>query len=192
MKANENPFRSSSIEQIRYALPAASLESLSRQALAQACSCLLGSNGTGKTTLLEDLEPRIRKHGYQTHWIRLNLESSKQERRNAINQLNKLGQHDACLFDGAEVLNSWQWLKVRNVASKRQFKLIATLHKQRGVPVLINTQANWNLAEQFVEQLAGDHITHDLREQAKHAFDLNQGNMREVFRVCYLHLAHIS
>ena len=192
MKANENPFRSSSVEQIRYALPTASLKSLCEQALTETYSCLLGPKGTGKTTLLEDLEPHIRQRGCQTHWIRLNLESTKQDRRNAIDQLATFGEQDVCLFDGAEVLSWWQWLKLRNAAKTQHFKLIATLHKQRGIPILLNTDANWSLAKQFIEQLAGDHYTIELHEQAKRSFDKNQGNMREVFRSCYLFLAQVS
>lgn len=189
MKANVNPFRSSRIEQIRYALPANSLDALVDEAFKYTCSCLLGPRGTGKTTLLEDLEPSIQARGYTTQWIQLNLESTKDDRRDAIEQLNTFGERDVCLFDGAEVLNFWRWLKVRRMARKQGFLLIATLHKPRSVTVLLNTKADWTLAEKFVCQLAGNHRNDALLKKAKGSFDLNHGNMREVFRTCYLFLA---
>ncbi|MGJ8651798.1 MAG: hypothetical protein ACSHX8_00860 [Opitutaceae bacterium] len=189
MKANVNPFRSSRVEQIRYALPAESLDALVEKALQQKCSCLLGPRGTGKTTLLEDLESRIQDRDYTTHWIRLNLESTQQERRDAIEQLSSFGKQDVCLFDGAEVLIFWKWRKIRRLAKQQGFHLIATLHKPRSVTVLVNTKPNWKLANTFVRQLAGDHCNLELIEQAKQSFDLGCGNMREVFRTCYLLLA---
>lgn len=191
MKANENPFRSSKVEQIRYALNPVELTALSDQILAQACSCLLGPKGTGKTTLMEDLEPYVRARGYQTHWVRLNLESTRTATRDVIGQLSSLGQQDICLFDGAEVLNWWQSRKLRRAAIQQGFKLVATLHQKRGVSVALNTRADWNLAKRFVEQIAGDHYTSELNNRAKCAFDNNQGNMREVFRSCYLYLAQV-
>ena len=67
MKASANPFRSSSVEQIRYALHAEALESLVDQALSLSCSCLLGPKVSGQTTLLEDLEASLQQRGFQIH-----------------------------------------------------------------------------------------------------------------------------
>ncbi|MFQ3225865.1 MAG: hypothetical protein ACI8Z5_002132 [Lentimonas sp.] len=55
IKASANPFRSSSVEQIRYMLEVDALETLADGALRKPCSCLLGPKGTAKTTRLEDL-----------------------------------------------------------------------------------------------------------------------------------------
>lgn len=189
MKANVNPFRSRRVEQIRYALPEACLDAIADDALQQRCSCLLGPKGTGKTTLLEDLEPRLQARGHTTQWIRLHLDSPRADRRAATQLLNQLPRHAICLFDGAEILNQLQWLQVRRAARKRGFHLIATLHKPRGVPILRHTSPSWSLAEKFVRQLAGAHSSEELVNHAKDSFDLNHGNMREVFRSCYLSLA---
>ena len=190
MKANSNPFRSSSVEQIRYALPPAQLEALIDRALTQTCSGLLGPKGTGKTTLLEDLESRIRQRGLNTYWIRLNLESTRPDRVGAIAQLKHLDAGQVCLFDGAEVLSWWQWRYVCRTIQKNGSTLIATLHRKRGVPVLLHTQPNWPLMNQFVQQLSGIHYSEALGRYAEHAFEASDGNMREVFRVCYLALAN--
>lgn len=189
MKASANPFRSSRVEQIRYALTNEALEALVNHALNEPCSCLLGVKGTGKTTLLEDLEPRLQRRDYTTHWVRLHLDSTPQERSDALSGLESLHEGDVCLFDGAEVLNWWQWRRVCKRARSNGFTLIATLHHKRGVPVVHSTQPDWSLAEQFVRQLAGSHYSESLHARAQHAFKENHGNIREVFRACYLALA---
>ena len=192
MKASANPFRSSSVEQIRYALHAEALESLVDQALSLSCSCLLGPKGSGKTTLLEDLEAPLQQRGFQIHWARLQLESTQQVRTHTIARLQDLGAQHVCLFDGTEVLNFWQWRRVCNIARSNRMALIATLHRKRGVPILLRTQANWPLAHQLVRQLSGSHYSEQLHQHAQQAFQSSHGNMREVFRACYLVLAHES
>ena len=189
MKANVNPFRSSSVEQIRYRLEVDALEALVDHALQEPCSCLLGPKGTGKTTLLEDLEPLLQQRDFTTHWCRLNLDSTQQERRNVTTQIQELVPQQVCLFDGAEVLNFWQWRRICRTARSNGSTLIATLHHKRGVPILLRTQPDWPLVHQFVHQLSGDHYSEPLREHAEQAFKINRGNMREVFRACYLALA---
>ena len=189
MKASANPFRSSRVEQLRYALGTNELEALVDRALHESCSCLLGSKGTGKTTLLEDLEPLIQQRGIKTHWIRLTLESTKTDRAKAIAEIRSLNPRDVCLFDGAEVLNRWQWWRVCRTARSNGLTLIATLHHKRGVPILRRTQTDWALMEQFVRQLSGEHYSDPLRAHAQQAFQASHGNMREVFRACYLALA---
>lgn len=189
MKASANPFRSSCVDQLRYALPADTLEALVDHALSESCSCLLGPKGTGKTTLLEDLDPHLQQRGRETHWIRLTLESTQADRAAAIAEIHSLGPQHACLFDGAEVLSFWQWRRACRTARSNGFTLIATLHRKRSVPILRHTQADWPLMEQFVRQLAGKHYSDQLLEHAQQAFQANHGNMREVFRACYLALA---
>ena len=189
MKASVNPFRSSCIEQLRYARSTNDLTALADHALSAPCSCLLGPKGTGKTTLLEDLEPLIQQRGLNTHWIRLQVESTQADRTAAIAKISSLNPQDVCLFDGAEVLHLWQWRHVCRTARSNGFTLIATLHRKRGVPILQRTEADWALVELFVRQLSGKHYSDPLRDHAQQAFQASHGNMREVFRACYLALA---
>jgi ABC-type hemin transport system ATPase subunit len=190
MKASVNPFRSSQLAYIRYELSTQNLESLAQRALALSATCLLGVKGTGKTTLLEDLAEVIESRGQSVHWVRLSLSSSLRERAAALAKLEQLDTHSACFFDGGEVLSRWQWWRVCRAARAQGFVLIATLHQQRGLPILHQTQPNWPLAKRFVQELAGTHYSQALQVHAQQAFAISQGNMREVFRACYLALAH--
>ena len=90
MRAHQNPFRSSNLEQIRYALDAAALDQMAESALRLRRSSVLGPKGTGKTTLLEDLEPHFQARGLATHWLRLNEDSSPQERTAAVHAVRAL------------------------------------------------------------------------------------------------------
>ena len=162
MKANENPFRSSNVERVRYALDQATLNQLAETALAWRQCCLLGPHGTGKTTLLEDLEPLLQERGVSTNWIHLNLDSSKDERRSALTSVSQLPAASVCLFDGAEVLSHWQQFRLRRIARQRGRGLIVTLHRKSPLPVLHQTQPDWQMAEQLVRQLAAGHCNEDL------------------------------
>ena len=190
MKAHENPFRSSVVERIRYALAPDDLDQLARKALTLRCCCLLGPHGTGKTTLLEDLEPIFKKRGRSSHWLCLNNTSSKDERDAAIEALRSLPTDRVFLFDGAEVLNLWQQFKLYYIVRRRKLALLATVHRKGPLPILYRTAPNWRLTRQLVRQLSNEHYSADLIEQAQLAFDSSGGNVREVFRACYWQLAN--
>lgn len=189
MKANENPFRSSNVERIRYSLEGPELQQLAASALQLRWSCILGPHGTGKTTLLEDLEPLLTARDRPTHWLRLNRDSSPDDRNAAIHGLRSLSSGTVCLFDGAEVLNCWQQFQLRRITRRKHLALIATLHRKRRLAILHHTSPDWPLTETLVRQLSHDHCSPELIEQAKLAFQQSGGNVREVFRACYWQLA---
>jgi len=189
IKANENPFRSSELERIRYSLSDEELRALAKRAV-KLCQCsLLGSHGTGKTTLLEDLEPHIHKEGYSTDWTRLNRDSTMQERRQAMIKASEIQAGGFYLLDGAEVLSRWQQFRLPTLARMKRIGLIVTLHRQTRLPILYHSQADWHVAGKLVRQLAKQNCSEELLGHAKIAFEKSNGNMREVFRACYWKLA---
>ena len=116
-------------------------------------------------------------------------DASRDARRGAVNRLGELQASDICLFDGAEVLSRWQQFRLRRMARKQGFALIATLHRTNPLPVLHQTLADWQLAESLVRRLSDQHCSTQLIQQAQLAFQQSGGNVREVFRACYWHLA---
>lgn len=189
MKASENPFRSSSVERIRYELDATELRALADRAISLKQSCLLGPHGTGKTTLLEDIGDALHERGFVTHYIRLNTSSTREEQGAAMLTLDGLPKACFCLFDGAEVLNLRQRFQLRHARRTQGFGLIATMHRKTLLPTLYQTTTDWNVAERCVRVLAGDGCDSALIDQARIAFDQNDGNIREVFRACYFEMA---
>ena len=136
MKANENPFRSSNVERIRYALDCSALNRLVDTALELRLSSLIGPHGTGKTTLLEDLEPLLNERGHPTHWLRLNLDSSPDQRKAAIEQIQTLAPKCFCLFDGAEVVAIHGFSQGQKIQRERALRSPdASAPEPRSVPV---------------------------------------------------------
>lgn len=192
MKANENPFRSSNVERIRYGLARKALDKLTISAIDLRWCSLLGPHGTGKTTLLEDLEPLLEERGKTIHRVCLNRDSTRQERDAALEGLRELHTGSICLFDGAEALSRWRQHRLRCNAQKQGFGLIATLHRKSRLPVLYRTETDWKVAEKLVRRLSQDHCSQELITVAQLAFKQNGGNVREVFRACYWQLAQTT
>lgn len=191
MKAAENPFRSSAIAKIRYRMSEVELAELAARAASapfRQC-CLLGPEGSGKTTLMEDLEPFLQAMGFEPRWISLQEEATRSERREALRRLGRYGPADVCLLDGGEVLTWWQWRQVGILARRRRFHLIATLHRERGLPVLRTHDTSWPLARELVKDLAGPEFSLELEAAARQSYEATAGNLREVFRACYLFCA---
>lgn len=147
--------------------------------------CLLGPEGTGKTTLLEDLEEDFRAFSIAPVWIRLNRDSTREQRRAAIRLFATSPPGTLLFLDGGEILNRFQWWRVKRHARERRLRLIATVHQSRRLPVLHQTAPNWSLAREIITEVGGP----ALEPVAKSAFDASDGNMRCVFRACYLALS---
>jgi hypothetical protein len=188
MKANHNPFRSSSIAKLRYQIDAVNLGGLVDSLEAHEWrGCLIGPEGSGKTTLLEDLEPSIRERGLEAIWIRLNRENSRADLNDALLALGALRRGQCCLLDGGEVLGYWRWRRAIRVVRQNGGGLIATVHRRCPLPVVYRTDVRVDQAVVFARELAGTHWNQEVRAVAEHAFAASQGNAREVFRACYLH-----
>jgi len=183
MKAGKNPFRSAAIARLRYKMPKEKLEALAKDISSNGPrhSCIVGKEGTGKTTLLEDLEPHLQKQGLRTTWLKLTLESTHHQRKEALATVSALAESDCLLFDGGEVLNAFDWWHLKRSLRKSAGYLIATLHQQRNLPICHKTEPDLALAQSLVQELC----EHDLEAIAKRAFEKSNGNMREVFRACY-------
>lgn len=186
MKAHENPFSASAVARLRYRMGPEALRCLAERACGQIPVCaVVGPKGTGKTTLLEDLEAPLRDRGRSVHWIRLNRQSNLAERRVAKAVLAELRPGDCCLFDGGEIFSAWEWWQLRRRLQRSCGQVIASLHSPRGVPVLHRTGPDWSVVRSMVRELSGPAAGDELESVARESFLANAGNAREVFRSCY-------
>lgn len=182
MKASENPFRSVEVAKLRYRIGAPELQSMAMRAIDADTACaILGPEGTGKTTLLEDLGEQLNRIGKSIVWHRLTNQSSNSERRAVVKRLIEARSDSIQLLDGGEVLGTRAWWLIRK-ATRRNLRLIATLHRNRGLSILHGTEPNWDVARDLVHKL---HQTDDILATARGAFEASGGNVREVFRACY-------
>lgn len=185
MNANQNPFRSSAIDNIRYQLSADEKTGLIDQLEEQGWrSSIVGPRGTGKTTLLEDLEPSIQARGWRTQWVRLKEETPRREKRSELQSLTSYSRDTMILFDGGETLRLMDWIllleRIRHLGG-----IIMTLHRPRGLPILYETEPDAYLAHALSCQLLGRYDP-QLSYIVADAFEAHNGDMREVFRHCYL------
>ncbi|MCC5805774.1 MAG: hypothetical protein JJU00_05540 [Opitutales bacterium] len=190
MKADENPFRASAVARLRYRMrPEVADGVIARLRAASWRACLRGPAGTGKTTLLEDLEPHLQAAGLETRWVRLTLESDGPARAAAVAEAAALSAGQCLLFDGGEVLGWLGWHALIRQVRRSGGGLVATTHRRCALPAVFTTRTDESLALELARGLAGAHWSPDLEATARAAFRASRGDVREVFRACYWHCA---
>lgn len=179
MRARDNPFASDRVLKVRYRLPEGwTWESLlDRLAALGWRAAIVGPHGRGKTTLLEDLAPRLEARGFRTRMLTLwddhpRLSSEDQAR------LRDLGPRDFVLLDGAEQLGrlSWHFLKRR---CRRAGGLLITSHRPGLLPTLLECDTSPELLAGIVREL-GVEVS-----DAETLFARHGGNLRNALRELY-------
>ncbi len=145
------------------------------------CASIVGGNGVGKTTLIEQLIPKLEARGFQPVIFRLNAESSMRDKDRLPDQLRAVVAPGFILIDGAEQLSTRHWLPVRGAAAKAA-GFIVTVHRSSRLPVALELESNVKLFESLVTELCGGKLP---GEEAYNIFLRHRGNVRECFRELY-------
>lgn len=183
VSAKENPFASVKIESLPFRFPVGmSWDTLlKRLEELRWCASIVGGNGVGKTTLVEQLIPKLEERGYQPVVIRLNAETSMREKDRLPEKLREIVAPQFIIIDGAEQLSTRHWLPVRGAASKAA-GFIVTVHRSSRLPVALELESNVKLFEGLVTELCGGKLPED---ESHSIFLRNRGNIRECFRELY-------
>lgn len=176
MRARDNPFASDRVEGLRYRLPAGLTwdQLLERLAALRFRAALVGPHGRGKTTLLEELAPRLAARGFRVRTVTLRQE----ERKVDWSRLRGLGPDDILLLDGAELLGRIAWLRVR-LSCRRAGGLIVTSHRPGLLPTLLECGTTPELLSDLVRELTGEEV------ETGELFDRHGGNLRKAFWELY-------
>jgi GTPase SAR1 family protein len=171
LKARDNPFAADRVLQLRYRLRdgdswdalLADLAALNYRA------AIVGPEGTGKTTLLEDLAGKLTSAEQRVFSCR------------APAIPNDFDDADIVCVDSAEVLSWWQWRRLRG----RTRGLVVTLHRPGRLPTLRHCLTEASLLDGI---LAGLVPTLPATERTALADELHRthdGNIRAALRDCY-------
>jgi len=191
MRARDNPFRTDRVLSVRYRLAEGTLDGLLDRFEAMGRrAAIVGPKGHGKTTLLEDLTPRLRDRGFTVRELRLDEEHPSFDRAFLKEFLRSLGGRDVILFDGAEQLGRFAWFRFER-ATRAAGGLLVTTHRAGRLPPLIETTTTPELLDGLVGEILGHGAT-DVRSITRGLFEKHRGNLREALRELYDHYALIS
>jgi len=177
VRARDNPFSSDRVEGLRYRLPEGLSwdQLLERLASLRWRAALVGPHGRGKTTLLEELAPRVTARGFRVRTVTLRQE----ERRSDWKLLRSLGPDDILFLDGAELLGRLAWTAVK----LRCRRLVITSHRPGLLPTLLECDTSPELLADLVRELAGE-LTGE-EPEVRELFARHDGNLRAVFWEMY-------
>jgi hypothetical protein len=181
--AHRNPFRVGRTDALEY-VPVgedwpdmlARLESLDYRA------AIVGPHGSGKTTLIGSLIPRLEQRRFIIHHARL-TESTAQLARDWRDAAMQADHHTIIILDGAERLGAWSWRSLVRRA-RRAAGLIITTHRPMRLPTWVRTQTSADLLARLI-RILDPRCTIDPGSLFCHT----RGNLRHALRLCYDHHA---
>ena len=184
MRARDNPFASDRILQIRYRPQTGSWDQLlERLAQMDYRAAVVGPEGTGKTTLLEDLGDQLALRGFTAKPLRLDEEQPEFEPDFLDEFFAAVTPRDLLMLDGAEQMGRLAWFQFRRRA-RAAGGLVITSHRPGRLPTLLECATTPALLAEIVTDLLGS-------ERAVAALDLRElherhaGNLRHALRELY-------
>jgi hypothetical protein len=185
LPAHENPFRMRRIEALRYRLDHDGWDRLLARFAAHGWRGLLvGPHGSGKTTLREEIETRLRRDGWQVRALVLG-----DERMIAWTELHALVQgadrRTLLSLDGIDRLGPLTWWRLRRLAVEVG-GILATSHVPGRLPVLHRHHTSAALLRDLVHEVIGDR--HDptlLDRRCDDLFVRHRGDLRACLRALY-------
>ena len=191
--AHNNPFRMQRIEALRYRLDDAGWQQLlARFATNRWRGVLVGPHGSGKTTLREELEQRLRAEGWQVR--RLVLGDGEVVRWSTLTALiAKADGRTLLSLDGLDRLGTFMWWRLRH-AARDVGGILATSHVPGRLPTLHQHQTSSALLRDLVHDLVDAHASDDddndgrrtwIDQRCEELFTRHHGDVRACLRGLY-------
>lgn len=159
MTATDNPFSPGRLARLEFRLPVGvTWESLlARCAALQYCCAIVGPAGSGKTMLLSHLSPHLAALGFKPRLFHLGAETRRAEKDALLAEARRMRAPDFLLLDGAEVLQTREWLSLRTAINALAGAVI-TLHRTGRLPTLVETTTSPALIEELATELTGGRL----------------------------------
>jgi hypothetical protein len=155
MRAGDNPFNVQKLRSLRYRLAGQTWNDLlDRLAALDWRAAIVGPHGHGKTTLLQDLMPRLEARGFRIRSVMLHTGGRRLGREQRDLLFRDLDPRDILCVDGAEQLGRWSWLALR-LRSRAAGGLLITSHRHGLLPTLVNCETTPDLLAGIVRDLLG-------------------------------------
>ena len=133
IRARDNPFATDRVLAVRYQPIGWTWDELMARLSRLRYRCaIVGPEGFGKTTLLEDLEPLLVARGFAVRWLRFNRE----QRTIPVNFAASISSGDIVLFDGCEQIGALAWRRFL-FRTRRAGGVIVTTHTPGRLPTLV-------------------------------------------------------
>lgn len=179
--ARDNPFRSARVEALTFRFDPSQWRVLTDRLVAMDHrGALVGPKGTGKTTLLTELERRLEAEGWRIVRWRLREERKRPTDEELI-AAQSAGPGDLITVDGAEQLPWLHWRRLRRL-SRRCGGLIITTHRPGRLPTLHGHQTSPELLADLVSELLERPVS---VERIEGLFRVHRGNIRDCLRALY-------
>ena len=181
MRARDNPFATDRVLRVRYRPQGWTWEQLlARLAAMHYRGAIVGAEGRGKTTLLDDLGERLAARGVGVRHLRLTRERPTFDRALLRDFLADLSARDVILFDGAEQLGRLAWWRVAR-RTRRAGGLVITSHRPGLLPTLVECETSVPLLRGIVADL----LLGEAGPGAEELFARHGGNVRDALRELY-------
>jgi hypothetical protein len=184
LPARANPFRADRIEALRYRLDEASWRALLDRFVAhERRGVLVGPHGSGKTTLREEIERRLRADGFTVRSLVLG-----DDRRVAWSDLRTLvADADAqtvISLDGIDRMSSLLWWRFRR-STTTIGGILATSHVCGRLPVLHHHETSADLVRSLIQELTDAATATTLHSRCAVLFERHRGDVRACLRSLY-------
>jgi hypothetical protein len=188
LPARANPFRADRIEALRFRLDDAGWHTLMTRFAAQRWrGVLIGPHGSGKTTLREAIERRMRSDGWRVCSVVLGADHALRWRDLGA-MIAHADERTVLSLDGIDRLSPWSWWRLTH-ATKHLGGLLATSHVPGRLPTLHQHHTTPELLHDLVRELTTPSMACDLRERCAHLFQLYRGDVRACLRRLYDEMA---
>lgn len=184
MRARDNPFAVQRVLAVRSRLAGVTWEELVDRLNALSFrAALVGAHGHGKTTLLEDLVPRLEERGFRLRSVTLRAGDRQLTAAQEETLFADLSGRDLLLVDGAEQLGRLAWLRLRR-KSHTAGGLVVTSHRPGLLPTFHECRTTPELLAGIVRDLLGPEAE-GVSPDPEDLWQRHRGNLRDALRELY-------